>query len=762
MFDQTIHGSKIREDSDEDESSDEEEEAPINVAPTPLPAPRALMMVPGSAIPPTPTPAQGYISQNRTSGLNIFADENIIPPSTSKAKFNIFSETPAKTPLGAQTPAPLTASTSKPRLFGVFEEDPPTVQATPLSAKSRMPLGSMNVFATPALGEKRPQALRTSSIPEETENEDEEDVPLNHIVEEVEHVNINDEEDEDEQPVGHRAYRLGIHEMTPITERTYEYTTRSSAFGTNSTRRISGFEERDVPTTSQSGGLGEPLSAVQEEEERSKAGTPNHDLSVSTMDENGDRRFSGGLVDDGKFEVPEGFTIQKREGVGRGMSPTMVIVDRSVVGGFEGDGEERKPDDITDTGEFVTAQLHLDEPKEVNLPISLTPRASPPRPDEAVEMIAGGSYPVGRNIDDIPNPCNPSDEHIIDSLVSSLHPPLSALPGFNDLRNTTSNRSEALTKYAKSILRRSTSNARQSIAPETMALTLEGRQFEVRDKIGEGGFGAVYLAIDVDARNVMDDRDDEDDEDEESEDKLLVAIKVEKPSSVWEAIILDRLHTKLDEYTRKSIINPRNLYAFSDESFLLLDYSGQGTLLDIVNKAAQMGIAPAVAGSLSAVDELVAIFFTIELLRLLESLHRAKFIHGDLKIDNCLVRLEELPNSQWSTQYSSKGENGWSKKGMKMIDFGRGIDLDLYPRGEGQKFVGDWKVDERDCVEMREGKEWSWECDYWGMAGVVYCLLFGKYLITEKGEDGRWKIGTPLKRVSTCLQILTLESAALD
>ena len=97
---------------------------------------------------------------------------------------------------------------------------------------------------------------------------------------------------------------------------------------------------------------------------------------------------------------------------------------------------------------------------------------------------------------------------------------------------------------------------------------------------------------------------------------------------------------------------------------------------------------------------------------------------------------------------------------MKLIDFGRTIDLSLWPNGgRDQSFVAEWKVDDKDCVQMREGRSWTYESDYWGLAGVAYCLLFGKYLTADavaedpSGGDSserRFKLVTPLKRVSRC------------
>ena len=86
-----------------------------------------------------------------------------------------------------------------------------------------------------------------------------------------------------------------------------------------------------------------------------------------------------------------------------------------------------------------------------------------------------------------------------------------------------------------------------------------------------------------------------------------------------------------------------------------------------------------------------------------------------------------------------------------MIDFGRAIDLDLWPAREKQQFLADWPVDERDCTEIKEGKSWSYQTDYAGLASVAYCMLFGKYIQTEvvqQDGEGRVKIATPLKRVS--------------
>ena len=716
MFDQTIHGGKVRDsDSESDDESDEEGEIPIQTVPTPLPArpATAAMLAPvDSAIPPTPTPASGYITQNRPLTANIFSDENAVPPSATKpGKINIFSETPSKAPV-ARTPL---ASSSKPRAFGVFQEEP--IPPRPV----------VPVFATPALSEKTAQRRGvTEAIPEESEDDDE----LLHRVIEEHHVNINDEDDEDDDHPPRRS-RFNIHEMTPITERTCEFTTQMtttrsshSGFGTNSTRRSSDVIADEAFVISEGEPIG--LSAVVEEEDRpssrlariSESPDPSALISGDVLDTSPQGHRSGSV--DSGFQLPEGFTIHEQVGHTAMSLHTMVLVDGTET---MHTARSASPDPCTEVDAFVTASA---------------------RPGE------------------LPNPCNPAEEDVIATLLATIDPPLSALPGFADHRATTSNRLDALQKHAKAKIRRASASSRVSAAAdEPMSLDLAGRAYEIKDKIGEGGFGAVFLAVDVAARAIQDEASDDEDDDDEAEDGCLMAIKVEKPGSVWEAVVLDRIHSRLDEKLRSSIIRPRSLFSFADESFLLLDYSSQGTLLDLVNKASQIGLAPAVAGAPSAVDELIAIFFTIELLKIVESLHRANFIHGDLKIDNCLVRLESIPSSSsssaWSPNYTGDGSDGWSSKGVRLIDFGRAIDLDLFPAGKDQTFVADWKTDERDCVEMREARPWSFQTDYFGLASVCYCLLFGKYIVTEiapnpPGTTGkRYKIATPLKRVCPLL-----------
>ena len=276
----------------------------------------------------------------------------------------------------------------------------------------------------------------------------------------------------------------------------------------------------------------------------------------------------------------------------------------------------------------------------------------------------------------------------------------------------------------------------------------------VSEKLGEGGFGSVFKAKDMGLKLGVEDSDEDDELDDEDEDdeevSSMVALKVVKPRNIWEYHVLRRLHTALPPSLRRSIVLPHALYAFGDESHLVLDLCPQGMLLNIVNNAVSAGIAQAGA----CLDELLVMFFSIELLRLMESMHSAGFIHGDLKIDNCLLRLEEVPGgaAAWSGTYQPTGDGGWSYKGLKVIDFGRTIDTRLFP--PNQKFIADWATDDRDCFEVRENRPWTYQTDYFGLAGIIYCMLFGKYIEASSvmhapdstDSEPIYKLATPLKR----------------
>lgn len=339
-----------------------------------------------------------------------------------------------------------------------------------------------------------------------------------------------------------------------------------------------------------------------------------------------------------------------------------------------------------------------------------------------------------------PNPCNPFDPEILSMLLSFLP----AESDFHDRRAKDGGMLDSLQRFAATKAR----NSKGAALDDGILLIFEDLKFRVTEKLGEGGFGAVFLAQ---ALSKSEEAIDFDEDEDEGEAKMH-ALKVVKPRNLWEFHVLRRVHSVLQLPLTRSIILPLALYAFADESYLLLELCPHGTLLDVVNRAGPIGVSQQGA----CLDELLVFFFTVELLRFVEGMHNAGFIHGDLKIDNCLLRIEELPRGipSLSGTYQPCGEGGWEYRGIKVIDFGRTIDMSLFPAGHGQQFIADWPIDERDCPEIRQGRPWTFQTDYFGLAGIVYCMLFGKYIeassvMLAQGSteaDPIYKIATPFKR----------------
>ena len=300
---------------------------------------------------------------------------------------------------------------------------------------------------------------------------------------------------------------------------------------------------------------------------------------------------------------------------------------------------------------------------------------------------------------------NPLSLQLRTELLASLNPPLATYPTYYEY-------SQQL--KMSSLLKRIQKVSKNMNKNPIVDFKKTNDLYCIRRELGEGGYATVYLA--------------------ESSTGQLNALKVEKPASVWEFYILKQIERRVpDENILKSIINVSALHCFQDESYLVLNYANQGTILDLVNWEREKNGG--------ALDECLCMFITVELMRVLECIHDVGIIHGDIKPDNCMIRFQKVSHLG---KYFANGENGWNSKGIYLIDFGRSFDLSLFPLGT--KFKSNWKTDQQDCPEMRENRPWSYEADYYGLAGVIFCMLFGHYIETVKVQNDRYKLKSSLKR----------------
>jgi len=354
--------------------------------------------------------------------------------------------------------------------------------------------------------------------------------------------------------------------------------------------------------------------------------------------------------------------------------------------------------------------------------------------------------------------CNPVDDYNRNLIFQNLQPPLNTYEGFFEQQDEPRSRSIEIKKYAKAIAKMS-KNANEKTStnlamPPVLHFPGTDRQYMLKKELGAGAFAPVYLIENVADENSIELENDA--KDVIGKDcfnnlkrKNLEALKMEDPPTAWEFYIMRQAKRRLGiSRAADSIINVYEMHLYADECYLIEEFRDQGTLLDIINIARADSTAPG-----GVMDESLVMFFAIELFRTIEALHSKGILHGDLKADNCLVRLDQAIDSNvWTSKYRRDGSGGWNCKGVALIDFGRGIDMTVF-RPDVQ-FIADWKTGPGDCAEMRELRPWTYQIDYHGLAGIIHSMLFGKYIDTlaDKGagigasSTKKWRIREGLKR----------------
>ncbi|KAH8676039.1 Mad3/BUB1 homology region 1-domain-containing protein [Xylariales sp. PMI_506] len=336
--------------------------------------------------------------------------------------------------------------------------------------------------------------------------------------------------------------------------------------------------------------------------------------------------------------------------------------------------------------------------------------------------------------------CNPCDLFVRTEILENTQPPLASYAGFYQHQDTRYNRSADIRKFSKSGFKAGKNGTcdRSSMGSNVVLEFPEiHHNYTLKKELGAGAFAPVYLVENSAPEGIVD-----------GEQEPLVemgkgafatahrgafeALKMEQPPSPWEFYMMRLAATRLGPHERAmaSISVAHELHLYQDEGFLFLQYHPHGTLLDVINFFREQ---PS-----QTMDEPLAMFFTIELLRTVEALHAKNILHGDLKVDNCLLRLDPVATgadgASLSSQWHADGSGGWASRGVVLIDFGRGIDMRAFD--PNVQFIADWKTTAADCAEMREGRPWTWQIDYHGLAGIIHCLLFGKYIETMRCDQG--------------------------
>ncbi|XP_041449804.1 putative mediator of RNA polymerase II transcription subunit 26 isoform X1 [Drosophila obscura] len=234
---------------------------------------------------------------------------------------------------------------------------------------------------------------------------------------------------------------------------------------------------------------------------------------------------------------------------------------------------------------------------------------------------------------------------------------------------------------------------------------LEGVQFNIDKEVGRGSYGSVYKATDSRTGNV-------------------VALKYQKPPNTWEIYICDQVLKRITEpEVLPGLMDISTAIIAPNASLIATEFSPFGSLLDINNKIRQ--------ATTKVMHESLVMHFSAQICNIVDHLHRQHIVHADIKPDNFLLMRVPSVDSPLPS--------------LRLIDFGCAIDMSLFPDGEHTKFRKVVQTDGFTCIEMQEGRPWSYETDLFCIAATVHVMLFGEYMQPQK-RGTTWDIRQKLPR----------------
>ncbi|KAI6646712.1 Mitotic checkpoint serine/threonine-protein kinase BUB1 [Oopsacas minuta] len=242
--------------------------------------------------------------------------------------------------------------------------------------------------------------------------------------------------------------------------------------------------------------------------------------------------------------------------------------------------------------------------------------------------------------------------------------------------------------------------------------------FKILEHVGTGGFANVYLASPQtpEAQKLT------------HTDRPVLKVVMKQPTCI-EYLISSKIQEKLTELKQphlcSSFYQPYSCLIYKNATIIVSEYYSHGTLLDMIN---QMKVK-------RGINDSITVQFALEVMYLVGTLHSIGIVHNDIKPDNFMLR----SNDQIANMREPEGRL------LHLIDFGRSVDLSLFPKNV--QFLGSSDTDTFELPCMKTNKPYLYNCDSFSVAATLYCLITYEYpkIIPESDGSNRVKLVRPIK-----------------
>ncbi|KAF0972734.1 hypothetical protein FDP41_008983 [Naegleria fowleri] len=187
------------------------------------------------------------------------------------------------------------------------------------------------------------------------------------------------------------------------------------------------------------------------------------------------------------------------------------------------------------------------------------------------------------------------------------------------------------------------------------------------------------------------------------------ALKFRPPNDFYEYYMVEELQRRIPEADSHRFPNIQRVYVFDKNTLLMEKLVNNITLQRAMDSGTKL-------------EETIILYYTLELLNILQSLHnKANMIHNSILPSNLLLLNEDGAElSDWAIN-----GKGWNTKGLMLTDFSKALNLELFPSHVKFSCAANPKTLPQVFTNVsRHPSSWKYSADTWSVCYILHQLLF--------------------------------------